>query len=259
LLTGGTLVMVDSFAPADVMHALVEHAVQRLSCTPTMIRQLLLAAPREAWDRCVLESVTLGGETSDQRTLDAVRAVLPRASLRHIYASTELGAILTVVDGQAGFPAELLDGTSLRVENDQLFARRRSDRAMRGYIGTATASDDWHATGDLVEVVGDRVYFVGRIDDVINVGGLKVRPFDVERVIRELPEVADVVVTAHPSSIAGNLVKAIVAARPDAASTIKAAIAQHCRARLPAHMIPRIIEVRDRLDVSVTQKRSVRP
>jgi acyl-CoA synthetase (AMP-forming)/AMP-acid ligase II len=257
LLTSGTLVLPVSLSPSSVFDAIVDHGVERLSCTPTFARQLLLANGTDRWQRAKLEAITLGGEIADQHTLDALRAVAPETTLRHIYASTELGAVLTVSDGKEGFGREHLDGRTLKVEDGQLFVRRRADRSMTRYLDQAAPElDTWFATGDLVSITEDRVHFAGRIDDVINVGGLKVNPVDVERVVRSVAGVDDVLVVAHPSSIAGNLVKALVVARGSEPQATRGAILARCRETLPAHMVPRIIEMRDRIEVEVSQKRS---
>jgi acyl-CoA synthetase (AMP-forming)/AMP-acid ligase II len=173
---------------------------------------LLLFADAAALRRIRLIQITLGGEVVDQRILDALHDVFPSARIVHVYATTELGRCFSVTDGRAGFPVRYLtepsaDGVELRVDDGELIVR--SANAMQGYDragapASAPAMD--YRTGDLVEISGDRVYFVGRLTDTINVGGNKVHPVEVERVLRAVPGVADVRVFAKRSSIAGELV-----------------------------------------------------
>ena len=95
----------------------------------------------------------------------------------------------------------------LRIEEKEL--QIRSTNSMRMYDPYSSQKDtasDWFATGDLVEIKDDRVYFAGRKSDMINVAGSKVYPVEVERVIRVIPGVADVRVFGKRSSIAGELV-----------------------------------------------------
>jgi len=168
----------------------------------------------------------------------------------HIYATTELGRCFSVTDGRAGFPRELLDtpsadGVAMLIREDELLVR--SANAMEEYdrhSGDKAAGDDWTATGDLVQVDGDRVLFVGRRSDRINVGGNKVHPIEVERVIRELAEVADVRVYAKSSSVAGQLVACdVVPAEGGDAQALRRRLAEHCLGRLAPHQRPRLVNV----------------
>ena len=252
LLSGATLVIPDDFGPGAALAALAD-GVTCLSCTPTYFRRLVLATPDAAWATTRLAQLTLGGEIVDQALLDAARRALPAARIVHIYASTELGAAITVRDGRAGFDAALLDGERFEVRDDELWARR-SERAMLGYAGGA-APGEWVATGDLVEVADGRVRFRGRANEIINVGGFKVSPAEVEAVVREVAGVAEAWVVGHKSSITGQLVKAVLCLAPGAdAAQVKRDVAARCAQRLPSHMAPRIFELAERAETSSTQK-----
>jgi len=252
LLSGATLVIPDDFGPGAALAALAG-GVTCLSCTPTYFRRLVLATPEAAWATTRLAQLTLGGEIVDQALLDAARRALPEARIVHIYASTELGAAITVRDGRAGFDAALLDGERFEVRDGELWARR-SGRAMLGYAGGA-APAEWVATGDLVDVADGRVRFRGRANEIINVGGFKVSPAEVEAVVREVAGVAEAWVVGHKSSITGQLVKAVLCLAPGAdAAQVKRDVAARCAQRLPGHMTPRIFEVAERAETSSTQK-----
>ncbi len=159
-----------------------------------------------------LQQITLGGEAIDQQILDALHGIFPTARMIHIYATTELGRCFSVSDGRAGFPAQLLEqptaeGVELKVEDNQLFVRPA--HAMEAYDRALPAADrfdpsGWFATGDLVRIEGDRVYFAGRRGDMINVGGNKVQPLEIENRLRGLPQIADVRVLAAPRPWPGN-------------------------------------------------------
>jgi acyl-CoA synthetase (AMP-forming)/AMP-acid ligase II len=130
---------------------------------------------------------------------------------------------------------------------------------MEGYDGPAPGPGAARAgvlpTGDLVEVRGDRAFFVGRRSDVINVGGNKVHPAEVERVLRAVPGLGDVRVYARPSSIAGELVACDVVPAPGAdPEGLRAAIARRCAAGLQGHQRPRWIRVVGEIAVSPSGK-----
>ena len=138
--------------------------------------------------------VRLSGEIADQAVLDGLRALYPKANIGHAYASTEAGVGFEVLDEREGFPASFIGrpgAVELKVEDGTL--RVRSGRASSGYVsqgGGRIAKDDGFVdTGDAVELRGDRYHFVGRRDGVINIGGQKVHPEEVEAVINRCPEV----------------------------------------------------------------------
>jgi acyl-CoA synthetase (AMP-forming)/AMP-acid ligase II len=261
LLNQGTLVVAPAEAdPAEIAQLMAVAGVEYASATPSYWRRLLMSADAATLRRVPLLQITLGGEVVDQAILDALHQVFPRARLAHIYATTELGRCFSVTDGRAGFPRSLLerassDGVELQVRDGELWVR--SANAMTGYDpqsplppGQADAAG-WFATGDLVEQQGDRVYFAGRNSEMINVGGNKVSPVAVERVIRQLPEVAEVRVFGQASSLAGQLVACqVVPVAGVEAELLRQRVRQHCQAQLDRYQCPRLIEVVSRLPLS---------
>ena len=252
---GGVLYVPPDFSPSTALALLERHGADCLCGTPSYVRHLLLAGGADVLRRACVRRVTLGGEIADQPLLEAIRQALPDAAVVHIYASTELGAIVAVRDGRAGFDASLLDGERLRLVDGVIHARR-APQAMVGYADRSPGSaDEWVSTGDLAEVVDGRVLFRGRTSDVFSVGGSKVNPIEVEAVVRDVPGVLDVVVGGHRSSILGALPKAIV--RADATmdrAALERAVIERCAARLPPHMVPRLLEFRDTIETSECQK-----
>jgi long-chain acyl-CoA synthetase len=107
----------------------------------------------------------------------------------------------------------------------------------------------------MVDVGEDRVHFVGRKTEMINVAGSKVFPVEVERVIRIVPGVSDVRVFGKASSIAGELVACEIVAAPNQdRETLRKAIVRTCHASLASHQQPRIINLVDRIDLSSAGK-----
>jgi acyl-CoA synthetase (AMP-forming)/AMP-acid ligase II len=263
VLNGGTLA-----APRPGMSApkVAEFAasarVQFVSATPSYWRWLLTFADADVLRRLDLLQITLGGEVVSQEILDRLRELFPGARLVHIYATTELGRCFSVTDGKAGFPSSFLDqrspdGVELQIINDELCVR--SANGMQGYDGDSGPSYDpktWFPTGDLVGVVGDRVHFLGRASDMINVGGNKVHPLEIERLIRSVPGVADVRVYGRKSSITGQLVECEVMAAEGADSTqVQEAVQSCCLNQLASHQRPRTVRMVSEIGVSQAGKR----
>lgn len=227
------------------------HAVTHISATPSFWRGFLMtgAAPP-------LRAITLGGEAVDQGLLDRLAARFPAARLRHIYASTEAGTLFAVSDGRAGFPAAWLgDGSAarpgpppgLRIQDGHLWVW--APHAARGVAG------GWYDTGDRVEQVGDRVLFRGRADGVVNIGGVKVVPEEVEALILAQPGVADAAILAHPSPLTGWILTAELVIMADTpADTVLTAV-RAALAPLPAAARPRRIAVVPALTLAASGKK----
>ena len=184
-LIGGTdLVLSSEGEPiGEHLRRLAAAGVTAISGTPSHWRRVLMSQERTA---IAPRYVRLSGEIADQFVLDGLRAAYPDAVIGHAYASTEAGVGFAVDDGLEGFPAALVEtppaGLEVKVVDGSL--RIRSRRAASRYLAEDApqlADDDGFIdTGDLVERRGDRFYFVGRRGGIINVGGLKVNPEEVE-------------------------------------------------------------------------------
>jgi acyl-CoA synthetase (AMP-forming)/AMP-acid ligase II len=270
LVNHGTLAVAPPDAPpADLVQLMIDAGVQFASATPSYWRRLLMSVRHDQLAQVPLRQITLGGEVVDQPILDRLAGIYPNARIAHIYATTEMGRCFSVVDGQAGFPAALLrqptaDGVQLKLVDGQLWVR--STNAMDGYDRAAEDTDcrgehdGWFPTRDLVELRGERVYFVGRDSDMINVGGNKVYPVTVERVVRQLEEVADCRISAVASSVAGQLVACqVVPAAGHAANTVRQKVLAHCQQHLDRFQCPRIVQMVTQLELTDAGKLSRSP
>jgi acyl-coenzyme A synthetase/AMP-(fatty) acid ligase len=177
--------------------------------------------------------------------LDALHALYPRARIEHAYASTEAGVAFAVDDGKAGFPASWLErdgAVQMKVVDGALCVR--SDRCALGLLGAAAQAldgqDGFVDTGDMVEQRGDRLYFVGRRGGVINVGGAKVHPEEVEAALNAHKAVRASRVFARKSPILGALVVAEIVLRDErmAHAGLEREILAACRKSLAPHMVP---------------------
>ncbi len=247
LAAGGRLVATVDKHAATLARAAIENRVTHVSGTPTFWRAFLVALGTKAAS-LPLHQITLGGEAVDQAILDRLAGLFPRASITHIYASTEAGALFAVHDRRAGFPSrwlsEPVDAVGLRIRDGVLEVR--SPRAMEAYVdGTGTASltpDGWLVTNDLVEERGERVVFLGRADVLINVGGAKVSPDEIEAVLLEVSGVAEARVSGVANPITGQIVVAeVVLSQGYDEEVLRRSIVQYTRACLPPYKVPRVI------------------
>jgi acyl-coenzyme A synthetase/AMP-(fatty) acid ligase len=267
VLSGSPLVLSYAGEPTPEFLARAAAAgVTHISGTPSHWRRALMSG-----DAAIMKPqyVRLSGEVADQTLLDNLRAVYRQARIAHAFASTEAGVAFDVNDGLAGFPTAFIDnpsaGIELKVVDHTL--RIRSGRNAARYLGTAPAvlvSDDGYVdTGDMVELVEGRYYFRGRMGGVINVGGLKVYPEEVESVLNADPRVRMSLVRARRNPITGAVVVADVVlaeaaplaptdpAAPDATDLtslavtntdrIKSELLDACRRVLAAHKVPAML------------------
>jgi acyl-CoA synthetase (AMP-forming)/AMP-acid ligase II len=262
VIGGGSLVLSESGeALADHVARLNEKAVTHISGTPSHWRKLLMSGAASAFSP---RYVRLSGEIADQAVLDGLRQAFPEASVGHAYASTEAGVGFAVNDGLEGFPATMVgtisDGVEMKIVDGSL--RIRSRRAAHAYVGRHAAAltdeDGFVDTGDMVALRGDRYHFVGRRGGIINIGGLKVHPEEIEAVINRHDAVRMSRVKARKSPITGAIVIAdvVLADGSDASGSneIKSQIIADCRASLAPHKVPAMIKFVDKLEITAAGK-----
>ena len=262
IVGGGSMVLSSpGEALADHVARLQARGVTHISGTPSHWRKLLMSGATSSFTP---RYVRLSGEIADQAVLDGLRDAFPAASVGHAYASTEAGVGFAVNDGREGFPAEIVgnvsDGVEMKVEDGSL--RIRSKRTAHAYVGRTAAeltdSDGFVDTGDMVELRGDRYHFVGRRGGIINIGGLKVHPEEIEAVINRQPEVRMSRAKSRRSPITGGIVVAdvILADNVDAGrgDEIRARILADCKASLAPHKVPAVIKFVAALDITAAGK-----
>jgi len=259
-LTGASLVLSSALQPtADFLSRAGSHGLTHISGTPSHWRRALMSP---AITKIAPEYIRMSGEIVDQAILNQVKAQFPEARVAHTFASTEAGVGFDVNDGLMGFAPELLTANpkvDMKVEDGTL--RIRSNRAAGRYLGenSPVLKDDegFVDTGDTVELRGGRYFFTGRRDGVINVGGYKVHPEEVEAVINRHPVVAMSLVKAKRSSITGALVTADVvlkSSKYDAAETDRQNILEFCRTELEPHKVPAVINIVSALAIGESGK-----
>jgi acyl-coenzyme A synthetase/AMP-(fatty) acid ligase len=248
-----------SEAVDDFLDRAIARGVTHISGTPSHWRRVLMS---RAAARFAPAYVRLSGEIADDAVLGALKELFPKARVGHAYASTEAGVGFEVNDGQAGFPASLLgergDGFAMKIEDGSL--RIRSSRAARRYLGRNAPElrdeNGFIDTGDMIEQRDERCYFVGRRGGVINVGGAKVHPEEVEAVINAQTGVRMSLVKARKNPIAGAIVVAEVVLESAAADEeiVRDAILSACRAELAPYKTPAMIRFVPKLEVTAAGK-----
>ena len=241
----GVVVTPEGRSPDDIGASVERHRVELLPTTPTFLNLLLLS---EAWTRhdfSSLKQITYGTEPMPLTTLMRVRSLFPNVKLLQTYGLSELGILrsqsrspdsLWVRVGGEGFETKVLDGL--------LWIRAHS--AMLGYLNAPSPFDaeGWFNTGDEVEVDGEYLRILGRRSELVNVGGQKVYPVEVENVLLEMPNVLDVTVRGEANLITGQIIVAAFRLEtPEDMCSLRGRVRSFCRERLAAFQIPTKVEI----------------
>jgi len=247
LANAGTVVAVRDRHPANVCAAIEKYGVELLPTSPAFLNLLLMSREYDHHDMRSLKLITYGTEPMPQSTLARVAATFPGVSLQQTYGLTEVGILrsqsrerdsLWVRIGGEGYETKVVEGI--------LWIRAHS--SMLGYLNAPSPFDaeGWLCTNDLVEVDGEYVRFLGRGEEIINVGGQKVYPAEVESAILALPNIQDVVVFGEPHPLTGQVVVAALNVLvPEPTPDLKHRVRSQLRGRLDPYKIPQRVIVTD--------------
>lgn len=257
LSNGGTVVSVQSRDPMFVCRAIEQFQVELLPTSPTFLNLLLISEAYKHHDLSSLRLVTYGTEVMPASTLAQVHELFPNLRLLQTYGLSELGILrskskdsgsLWVKVGGEGFETKVVDGT--------LWIKAHS--AMLGYLNAPSPFDEegWMNTGDMVEVDGEYIRILGRKSEIINVGGRKVYPAEVESVLLQMDNVKDAVVVGERNLLTGNIVRAqINLFEPEDAKSFKKRMRAFCRDKLETFKIPVKVEISSQQQYNARYKR----
>jgi len=240
LSNNSSVVLPETRTPDAICQLLERHQVELLPASPTFLNLLLLSKAYDGRDLAALRLITYGSEPMPNSTLVALRTVFPNVELRQTYGLIELGVLraksqssdsLWVKVGGEGYDLRVVDG----------ILQIKADSAMLGYLNAPSpfTDDGYFITGDRVEINGDYMRFLGRDSELINVGGQKVFPSEVEAVLLECELVAEAVVYGQANPITGKIVCADVQLRGTAdEGEARRAIKRFCAQRLEPFKVP---------------------
>jgi acyl-CoA synthetase (AMP-forming)/AMP-acid ligase II len=240
LSNGGTVVTTLTRNPERVCQLIEKHKVELLPTTPTFLNLLLISEAYSDYDLYSLKLITYGTEVMAESVLKRLHQAFPNARLLQTYGLSEVGILrskskssdsLWVKVGGEGFQTKVVDG----------ILWIRADSAMLGYLNAPSpfTEDGWFVTGDAVEVDGDYIRILGRKSEMINVGGEKVFPAEVESVLQTMEGVEDVAVSSEPNPIMGQIVKARIKHNTgENVSAFRKRMRDFCRNKLTSYKIP---------------------
>ena len=234
------IVFPDRRTPEAVCELIALHRIELLPATPSFLNLLLISNAYLRHDLKSLKVISYGAEPMPSGTLAGMCKAFPDVELRQTYGMIELGVLRAKTRAVDSLWVKVGgDGYQLRVVEGIL--QIKAESAMLGYINAPSpfTSDGYLITGDLVEQDGEWLRILGRQSDIINVGGQKVYPTEVEAVILMHADVVDAVVYGESQVLIGKIVCADVILRDGADESIsRKLIIRWCRERLQSYMVP---------------------
>ena len=240
LSNGGNLVFLETRNPDYVCQLIEKYKVELLPTSPTFLNMLVISRAYERHSLDSLKLISYGAEPMPESLLKLLNKLFPKIKLQQTYGLIELGVMRSQSQDNGSLWVKIGgEGYQTRVEEGIL--QIKSDSAMLGYLNAPSpfTEDGWFITGDSVEVDGEYFKILGRKSEIINVGGEKVFPQEVENVILEIDNIIDVVVYAESNALTGKIVCAKVKyTGTEIKSEVIKIIKTHCRTKLESFKIP---------------------
>ena len=255
----GTIVTISDRSPESVCMTIEKYKVELLPVSPSFLNLLILSEAYEKYDLSTLKLVTYGTEVMPEWTLNKIGKILPNVKLQQTYGLSELGILRSKSKSNESLFVKVGgEGFETKIRNQTLWVKAKS--SMLGYLNAPSPFDDegWYDTGDLVEEDYDGyIRFLGRKSDVINVGGQKVFPAEVESRLQEIPGVIDTLVYGEKNLMLGQIVVAKIRTSKKLSNRdAKTMIYDHLKGNISEYKIPiRVISTQEELTTFRFKKR----
>lgn len=239
LLNKNTIIELFGMDKRIIMNQIEKYKITNISATPTFYRLLM------PFIDChyLVRKITSGGEKFDLKLNENLLKMFPNAKFRNIYASTEAGSLFESNNDIFA----IKDSHLYKIENNQLYIHK-------SLLGKTMNNDEWFNTGDIVESIENQpnnFRFVCRNNEMINVGGYKVNPEEVEATLCENPKVNQAYVYSKPSPICGSILLADVVLNSECSEF---ELREYLSFRLQPFKIPRIFNRLDKIDTTRSGK-----
>lgn len=247
LSNAGCMVTAPERNPHAVLGLIEKYKIELLPTSPTFINLILLSEAYKRYKLDSLHTITYGTEPMPEATLRRFHKLFPKIKMQQTYGLSEVGILrskskssgsLWVKIGGEGFKTRIVDG----------ILQIKAESAMLGYLNAPDpfTVDGWMNTEDLVEIKDDYLKILGRKSEIINVGGQKVYPGEIENVIHELKNVAEITVYGEKNIITGEIVCAKVSLVNDEdPKKFISRLKQHCRSKLRNYQVPVKVKITD--------------
>ena len=241
LSMGATMVIPSQRTPQHICQLIEKYRIAVMPSSPTFLNLIVMSAEWENFDFSSLRMVTYGTEPMPESLLIKLKSLFPKVKFLQTFGTSETG-IATTSSKSSDSTLMRIDDPSVQYKIVDNVLWLKSDTQILGYLNASMESfeDGWFNTGDLVESLEDGyLRIIGRSKEVINVGGQKVLPMEVESIILSMPEIADCMVRGEANAITGqSVVVDVVLNDSTNAKEIKKAVRLFCKTRLDPYKIP---------------------
>jgi acyl-coenzyme A synthetase/AMP-(fatty) acid ligase len=240
LSNAGVVLATKNRNPDEICAFIEKHKIELLPASPTFFNLMIMSGAYLRYDLSSLQLITYGTEPMPEYVLKKLKSIFPTVRLQQTYGLIELGVLrsksksddsLWVKVGGEGFATRVVDE----------ILQIKADSAMLGYLNAPSpfTNDGWFITGDHVEVDGEYIKILGRKSELINVGGEKVYPQEVENILLGMDNIKEVTVYGEKNAITGNIVCAkITLKQQEDKKELVSRLKKYCLGKLPGYMIP---------------------
>jgi acyl-coenzyme A synthetase/AMP-(fatty) acid ligase len=247
LSIGSTMIIPNSREVDEICSLIEKYKISILPSSPTFLNLILMSNSHTKYDMNSLRMITYGTEAMPLSLLERLKEAFPKAKLLQTFGTSETG-IASTSSKSSNSTFMKIDSTDLdyKIVDNELWLKSKTQ--VLGYLNASMESfsdDGWFKTGDLVEVDNDGyLKIIGRAKEVINVGGEKVLPCDVESVILQMPQILDCMVYGEKNAITGQTVAVDVVLKSDVdRDSIKKVLRIYCKDKLDSYKIPTKVNV----------------
>ena len=247
--------------PLYIAELIEKYKINILPATPTFLNLLLISDAAKKYDLSSLKLITFGTEPMSDGLFKKIKEAFPRVKLLQTFGTSETGIVKTRSQSASKLLMKIdASDHDYKIVDGELWLK--STTRVLGYLNytnNAFTEDGWFKTGDLAEITEDGyLKIIGRKSDIINVGGEKVLPSEIESALISLPEISDCKVYGEDNPITGQMVVADIVLKDKPREDLdefKARLKFELRKTLEKYKIPRKINVVENLELTGSYKK----
>jgi len=244
---GVTIIFPNSRNPDDVCELIEKYNVNVLPASPTFLNLIIINESYKKYNLSTLKLITYGTETMPHGLLIKLKNIFKNSKLLQTFGTSETGITQTISESSESTYLKFDDpNTEFKIINGELYLKTKTQ--ILGYLNYTNdkfTNDGWFKTGDLVEILDNGfMKIIGRNNEIINVGGEKVLPNEVESILFKIPGVIDCMVFGMNNIITGQFVAAkILFDKELKPSEAKDIVVKFCADKLDKYKIPVVVKI----------------
>mgnify|MGYP002741704967 FL=1 len=260
LSMNATMIIPQNRNADDICKLIEEYKIAVLPSSPTFLNLILINRSYEKYDLSSLRMITYGTETMPEGLLNRLKTVFSKVKFLQTFGTSETGIAATSSKSSSSTFMKIDDeNLEYKIVDNELWLRSKTQ--ILGYLNRSMESftnDGWFKTGDLVELDNEGfIKIIGRNKEIINVGGQKVLPSEVESVLLGMDEIEDCLVYGEQNAITGQSISCDVVLKHGIDdSGFKILVRKFCKDKLDSFKIPTRVNVVQKTEFTERFKKS---